>query len=55
MNKISKETFKEILTVLKKHKISYTTEYEHCEYDKLSSVNKHIHINLVIPNYYEEE
>lgn len=43
---ISKEIWKEIFDVLKKHKISYTTHYENDD--------RHIQINLVIPDYFED-
>ena len=50
---ISKETWKEILALLSKHKIPYTTHYEH-RYDGVDISDKHIQINLVIPDYFDE-
>lgn len=47
---ISKETWREISEILKKYKIPYTTHYK-----SKDITNKHIQINLVIPNYFEEE
>ncbi len=44
---ISKEVWKEIDDVLKKYKIPYTTHWE-CE-------DKHIQINLVIPNFFDDK
>ena len=58
---VSKEVWKEILDVLKKHKISYTTHYENrdiqraMEYSDITVQDKHIQINLVIPDYFDEE
>ena len=57
---ISKETWKEILDLLSKHKISYTTHYEHRDVQKaiecedVTVSDKHIQINLVIPDYFNE-
>ncbi len=51
MNNISKETWKEILDVLKEHKISYTVNYE-C--DDIQ-VDKYIHIDLAILDYFKDE
>lgn len=44
---ISKETWKEISDILKKYKLPYTTHYE--------GENKHIQINLVIPNFFKDK
>lgn len=44
--KITKEIWKEIQGVLNKYKIPYTVHYENDD--------KHIQINLVIPDYFEE-
>lgn len=58
---ISKETWKEILDLLGKHKIPYTTHYENrdiqraMEQEDVTIQDKHIQINLVIPDYFEEE
>lgn len=58
---ISKETWKEISNILKKHKIPYITHYESrdipraMEFPDLIVKDKHIQINLVIPDYFEEE
>ena len=57
---ISKETWKEILVVLDKHKIPYTTHYESrdiesvMELPDITVLDKHIQINLVIPDYFED-
>lgn len=61
MNNISKEIWKEVLDVLKKHRIPYTTHYESrdvqraMEYADVTVQDKHIQINLVIPDYFEED
>jgi hypothetical protein len=58
---ISKETWREISEILKKYKIPYTTHYKSkdiqraMECSDLTVTNKHIQINLVISNYFEEE
>ena len=58
---ISKEIWKEVLDVLKKHNISYTTHYERrdiqkaMEYSDVTVQDKHIQVNLVIPDYFEED
>ena len=60
MNNISKEIWKEVLDVLKRHKISYTTHYESrdiqkaMEYPDITVHDKHIQINLVIPDFFED-
>lgn len=46
---ITKEAWKEILDVLKRHKISYTTDYNH-----RTVTDKHIQINLDIPDVFDE-
>ena len=57
---ISKEIWKEVLDVLKKHNISYTTHYESrdiqkaMEYPDITVQDKHIQINLVIPDFFED-
>lgn len=51
MNNISKETWKEILDVLKEHKISYTINYEFNDV----LVDEHIHIDLTILDYFKDE
>ena len=57
---ISKETWKEVLDLLSKHKISYTTHYESRDVQKaiecedVTVLDKHIQINLVIPDYFDE-
>lgn len=43
---ISKEEWKEILEVLQKYNIPYTTHYD--------NEDKHIQIDLVIPKFYKE-
>ena len=58
---ISKEIWKEVFDVLKKHNISYTIHYESrdiqkaMEYSDVTVQDKHIQINLVIPDYFEED
>lgn len=58
---ISKEIWKEVLDVLKRHKISYTTHYESrdiqkaIEYPDITVQDKHIQINLVIPDFFEDD
>jgi len=58
--KISKETWKEILDVLSKHKISYTTHFESRDVQNAMECfdttvqDKHIQINLVIPDYFDD-
>lgn len=55
---ITKAIWKEILAVLKKHKISYTTHLETrdipkpMEYPDERVYDKHIQINLIIPDYF---
>ena len=57
---ISKEIWKEVLDVLKRHKISYTTHYESrdiqkaMEYPNITVQDMHIQINLVIPDFFED-
>ena len=57
---ISKEIWKEMLDVLSKHKIPYTTHFENrdtqraMEYSDVTVQDKHIQINLVIPDYFED-
>lgn len=53
---ITKEIWKEMLDVLKRHKISYVTHYEEKVVKNSDTVvtDKHIQINLVIPDYFEE-
>jgi len=60
MSEISKEVWKDVLDVLKKHKISYTTHLEsrdismpmgECE---KTVQDRHIQINLVIPDCFGE-
>ena len=48
---ITKEIWKEILSVLNKYNVSYTTRYE----DRDNVHDKHIYINLVIPDYFEDK
>lgn len=58
---VSKETWKEICAVLEKHNILYTTHYESrdvqraMEYPDVTVQDKYIQINLVIPDYFEEQ
>lgn len=57
---ISKATWKEVVDILKKHEIPYTTHYESRDiqkaigYSDVTVQDKHIQINLVIPDYFEE-
>lgn len=57
---ISKEIWKEVLDVLKRHKISYTTHYESrdiqkaMEYPDITVQDLYIQINLVIPDFFED-
>lgn len=57
---ISKSIWNEILTVLSEYKIPYTTHYESrdiesaIEYPDITVLDKHIQINLVIPDYFED-
>lgn len=57
---ISKKVWREISSVLEKHKISYTTDYKSREIEKAMECqnvivqDKYIQINLVIPDYFEE-
>lgn len=44
---ITKEVWMQIATLLYKHNISYTTN--------VTNDDKHIQINLTIPNYYEDK
>lgn len=58
---VSKETWKEICVVLEKYNIPYTTHYESrdvqqaMEYPDVTVQDKYIQINLVIPDYFEEQ
>lgn len=57
---ITKEIWKEICDVLEKYRIPYTSRYESrdipkaMEYSDLVVHDKHIQINLVVPDYFEE-
>ena len=57
---ISKEVWKELLTVLKKHSIPYTTHYESRDIQRAMESfdiyvqDKYVQINLVIPDYWED-
>ena len=57
---ISKEIWRDILSVLGKHKIPYTTHYERrdiqraMEYPDVTVCDLHIQINLVIPDCFED-
>ena len=59
--KISKAVWKDILNVLKEHKIPYTTHIESrdiprvIEEEDVTVHDLHILINLVVPNYFENE
>lgn len=56
--KITKEVWKDVLDVLEKHSISYTTHYKRrdvempMECPNTTVDDKHIQINLVIPDYF---
>ena len=58
---ISKEIWREVLDVLKRHKISYTTHYKSrdiqkaMEYPDITVQDKYIQINLVIPDFFEDD
>ena len=58
---ITKEIWKELYPILKKHNISYTTHFEKrdiqkaMEYPDVTVHDRHIQINLVIPDYLEEQ
>lgn len=60
MNIITKDTWDEINSVLYKHSISFITHYESrdvqnaMEYPDTTVKDKHIQINLVIPDYFGE-
>lgn len=57
---ISKDAWKEVLDVLKKHKITYTTHYERRDIPRATECSdatvqdKYIQINLVILDYFDE-
>lgn len=57
---ISKAVWRDILNVLKEHKIPYTTHVESrdiprvIEKEDATVHDLHILINLVVPNYFEE-
>ena len=57
---ISKEIWKEIYDLLGKYKIPYTSHYKSrdiqkaMEYPDITVQDKYIQINLVIPDYFEE-
>lgn len=58
---ITKEIWREISDILKKYKIPYTAHFESrdiqraMEYSDITVEDKHIQINLVIPDFFEEE
>lgn len=57
---ITKEIWREISDILKKYKIPYTAHFESrdiqgaMEYPDITVEDKHIQINLVIPDFFEE-
>lgn len=57
---ITKDIWNDVLDVLKKHKISYTTHYESrdipgaMECPDITVSDKHFQINLVVPDWWEE-
>lgn len=57
---ISKEVWEEFDAILKKYKIPYTTHFENrriqraMEYPDIRVIDKHIQINLVIPDYFDD-
>ena len=51
---ISKEIFKEINKILEKYEIPYTVHYRSRKCSDVTVRDKHIQINLVIPDYFEE-
>lgn len=58
---ITKEIWKEICDILLKYTIPYTSRWESrdipraMEYPDITVQDKHVQINLVIPDYFEEE
>jgi hypothetical protein len=58
---ITKEIWKELLDVLEKHKIPHVSHFEKrdiqraMEYPDITVHDKHIQINVVIPDFLEEE
>ena len=56
MSKITKEVWKEIDEILKKHELSYTAHYEYRNIKEkgVTVIDKYIEINLVIPDLFEE-
>ena len=59
-NNITKDIWKQIRGVLEKYKIPYTTHYTKRDVEQVMEKppievsDKHIQINLTIPNYFEE-
>lgn len=57
---ITKEVWKEICDILIKYEIPHTAHFESrdiqraMEYSDLTVQDKHVQINLVIPDYFEE-
>lgn len=51
---ISKEIFKEINKILEKYEIPYTVHYRSRKCSDVTVQDKHIQINLVIPDYFED-
>ena len=57
---IAKEIWREISNILKKYKIPYTAHFESRDIQRamecpdITVEDKHIQINLVIPDYFEE-
>ena len=57
---ISKQAWNEILDILKKYKIPYTTHYEHRDVQRpmecpdVTVDDLHVHINLIIPDVFDD-
>ena len=54
MINVSKDVWKDIAYVLDKYQIPYVARYESRDLQKVIVTDKHIQINLVIPDYFEE-
>lgn len=60
VNNINKDIWKEFNTLLDKYKLSHGVFYEHRKDKKhhngtsMTITDKHIQINLIIPDYFEE-
>lgn len=54
MTNLNKAAWDELFDILKKHKISYTTHYENRVDKGVLVVDKHVQINLVVRDYFED-